>query len=295
MTEGLEEIPSQPASRRLIDRRPTPARHRISPEPLGMAEQLRELLGTRDLFVLLLGREIRVRYKQTGLGVVWVVLQPLVPAVIFALVFGTFARLPSAGVPYLLFALSGLVVFGLFSNAVSRAANSFLRDAQLVTKVYFPRAILPLASGSAAVVDFLVGLVVLVVLMASTGIVPAAAVLAVPLIALFTLAVALGFGLAVSALSAHYRDFALTVPFVLQVALYASPVVYSSELVPTPLRTLYALNPLVTPIEAFRWALLGTPAPSLDQVLAALLTGGATVIFGLAVFWRASRDLPDVI
>jgi len=295
MTEGSGEIPSHLGSQALLDSRASRVRQRISPEPLPIAEQLRELLGTRDLFVLLLGRELRVRYKQTALGVLWVVLQPLVPALIFALVFGTFARLPSAGAPYLLFAVSGFVIFGLFSNAANRAATSFIRDAQIVTKVYFPRVILPLASGSAAIADFLVGLAVVLALMAVSGIVPSAAVVAVPLIAIFTLAVALGFGLAVSALSARHRDFALAVPFVLQVMLYSSPVVYSSELVPGPLQTLYSLNPMVALIEAFRWALLGTPAPSAGHVLVALLTGSATLVLGALVFSRVSRDLTDVI
>jgi lipopolysaccharide transport system permease protein len=270
-------------------------RHRISPEPPPLAERLRELLGSRDLFVLLLGRELRVRYKQTALGVIWVLLQPLVPALIFAGVFGTFARLPSAGAPYLLFALSGLVIFGLFSSAASRASGSFIRDAQLVTKVYFPRAILPLASGSAAIVDFAVGLAVLAVLVVVFGIGLTPAVLAIPLIAASVITLGLAFGLAVSALSAHYRDFALTVPFVLQVTLYASPVVYSSELVPTTLRPIYGLNPLVAPVEAFRWALLGTPPPTLEQIAPALVIGSVAVAIALLVFARVSRDLSDVI
>jgi lipopolysaccharide transport system permease protein len=270
-------------------------RHRISPEPPPVREQLRELIGSRDLFVLLLGRELRVRHKQTALGVIWVVLQPLVPALIFAVVFGTFARLPSSGVPYLLFALAGMVIFGLFGSAAGRASASFLRDAQLVTKVYFPRAILPLASGSAAVVDFAVGVAVVALLavVMGTGLTPA--ILAIPLIAGVVITLALAFGLVMSALAAHYRDFALTVPFILQVALYASPIVYSSELVPAPLRGVYWLNPLVGPIEAFRWALLGTPAPSVDQMAPGLVIGSLAVVLAVSVFGRVSRDISDVI
>jgi lipopolysaccharide transport system permease protein len=270
-------------------------RHRISAAPPPLRERLAELLGARDLYILLVGRELRTRYKQTALGVIWVVLQPLVPAVIFGIVFGTFAGLPSAGAPYFLFALSGLVLFGLFSAAVSRAGTAFIRDGQLVTKVYFPRAILPLAGGSSALVDFAVGLAVVLVLMALTGHVPSLAVVTIPLIAVWMLAVGLGLGLGLSALSAHYRDFALAIPFVLQVLLYASPVVYSAELVPPSLQALYWLNPLVAPIGAFRSVLLGTMAPAGGQIALSLLTGAAVVAIGILVFSRVSRDLADII
>lgn len=269
--------------------------HRISPDPLPLGVRLRELFGARDLFVILLGRELRVRYKQTALGVIWIVLQPLVPAIILAVVFGSFARLPSADAPYLLFALSGLVLYGLFSSTVSRAGSSLIRDGGLITKIYFPRALLPLASGAAGIVDFLVGLAVILILMVVLGYVPTATVVAIPLIVALTLALALGLGMAVSALSAHYRDFGLVVPFVLQLLLYASPVVYSMEILPDTLANLLALNPLVPLLEAFRWSLLGTPAPTADQILLGSASGLVMATAGLLVFSRASRDMADVI
>lgn len=269
--------------------------HRISPEPPPLGEQLRELLGARDLYTILLNRELQVRYKQTALGVVWVLLQPLVPAIIFAVVFGTFARLPSAGAPYLLFALSGLVLYGLFSGAVGRAGNSLIRDGGLITKIYFPRAVLPLASGSAAIVDFLVGLAVILILMGALGQALSVTVLAIPLIVVLTLALALGLGMGVSALSAHYRDFGHAVPFVLQLLLYGSPVAYSMEILPPSLTNWYALNPLVPLIEAFRWSLLGTPAPTAGQILLGSVSGLVMVIAGILIFSRASRDMADVI
>jgi lipopolysaccharide transport system permease protein len=256
---------------------------------------MRELLGARDLFVILLGRELRVRYKQTALGVVWVVLQPLVPAIIFAVVFGSFARLPSAGAPYLLFALSGLVLYGLFSGAVTRAGGSLIRDGGLVTKIYFPRELLPLASGSAGVVDFLVGLAVILVAMVAFGQALPATAMAIPVIVALTLALALGIGMAVAALSAHYRDFTIVVPFVLQLLLYGSPVVYSMEILPHSLANLLALNPLVPLIEAFRWSLLGTPAPTADRIILGSASGLLMIAAGLFVFSRASRDMADVI
>ena len=260
-----------------------------------MSMRLRELWESRDLFALLLGREIKIRYKQTALGVAWVVVQPLVPAIIIAVVLGTFARLPSGGSPYLLFALSGFVVYGLFASTVNRAGTSFIRDGQLVTRIYFPRALLPLASGSAAIVDFVVSFAVLIALIFLLGHAPTAGIAAVPLVALLTISLALSVGLAIAALSAHYRDFALAVPFALQLLLYASPVVYSMELVPASIRPLYSLNPLVPLIEGFRSAMLGTPAPSGSEVLGAAITGAAVVAIAIVVFARASRDLADVI
>ena len=269
--------------------------HRISPEPPPLRQRLRELLGARDLFVILFARELQVRYKQTALGVVWVLLQPLVPAIIFAVVFGAFARLPSAGAPYLLFALSGLVLYGLFSGGVSRAGNSLIRDGGLITKIYFPRAILPLASGSAGIVDFLVGLAVILVLMVALGQALTLAVVVIPLIVALTLALALGLGMAIAALTAHYRDFGHVVPFVLQLLLYGSPVAYSMEILPSSLANVYALNPLVPLIEAFRWSLLGTPAPTAGQILLGSVSGLVAVAAGIVVFTRASRDMADVI
>lgn len=271
------------------------AHHRISPEPAPIRERIGELLGARDLFMILLGRELRVRYKQTALGVVWVLLQPLVPAIIFAVVFGSFARLPSAGAPYLLFALSGLVLYGLFSTAVSRAGTSLVRDGGLISKVYFPRVVLPLASGSAGVVDFLVGLAVILVLMVALGQALTVAVIAIPLIVGLTLTLALGLGIAISALSANYRDFGYVVPFVLQLLLYGSPVAYSMEILPSSFANAYALNPLVPLIEAFRWALLGTPAPTAGQILLGSVSGAVMIVAGILVFSRATRDIADVI
>lgn len=269
--------------------------NRISPAPMSLWSGIRELLGSGDLFVLLLNRELQVRYKQTALGVVWVILQPLVPAIIFAVVFGTFARLPSSGAPYLLFAMSGLVIYTLFSGVVTRAGGSLVRDSQLVTRVYFPRAILPLASGSAAFVDFIIGLAVLMVVMIGLGHPPSVAALLVPIIAVITGCVGLAVGLAVSALMAHYRDFGHAVPFALQLLLYASPVVYSLELLPASATWLYGLNPLVPLIEAFRWALLGTPPPAMSHIVAGSITAVALVVVGVIVFSRVSRDVADVI
>src|SRR6476620_9854396 len=179
---------------------------RISARPPSLAEQIRELLQARELFWILVAREIRSRYRQTALGLAWVVLQPLIPALIFAVVFGAYGRLPSGGTPYLLFALSGLVIFGLFSSAAARAGNAFIRDGSLLTKVYVPRALVPIAAGAAAVVDFAVGLILLLILMLASGLVPPLAVLLLPAVALAALGLGLALGLAIAGLSARYRD-----------------------------------------------------------------------------------------
>jgi lipopolysaccharide transport system permease protein len=219
----------------------------------------------------------------------------VIPAIILAIVLGQFARLPSAGVPYVLYALSGLTLFGLFSGVATRAGGSLLSDARLVTKVYFPRSLLPLASGTAAVVDFLVGLLVLVVAIIGFGRLPGAAIVFVPVIVSLTFFAAMAIGLAIAGLSAYYRDFAYVVPFVLQVLLYASPVVYAYELVPAPFRLLFSLNPLVPLIQGFRAAVLGTPPPTLLEAAVGLIVICVMALLGVATFERTSRNLTDVI
>jgi lipopolysaccharide transport system permease protein len=277
------------------NRPPALAHHTISPEAPPIAERLNDLLGSRDLFLLLVSRELQLRYKQTALGAVWVVLQPLIPALILTVVFGTFARLPSNGAPYLLFVLSGFVLYGLVAGGISRAGSSLVRDGQLIAKVYVPRALLPLAGGAAALVDFFVGLVVLGVIIVGFGKPLTLALLLVPIIAALALTFALAIGLAVAALSANYRDFGHVVPFGLQLLLYASPIAYSLEILPRSLYDVVGLNPLVPLVEAFRWTLLGTPPPSAIHMLFGSIVGVLLVIAGVYVYMHASRDLADVI
>ena len=268
---------------------------RVSAAPVSAWAGIAELRGARDLFVLLLRRELQVRYKQTALGLIWVVLQPLVPAVILAIVFGTFARLPSAGLPYILFALSGLILYGLFAGVVSRAGGSLLRDSHLITRVYFPRVVLPLAAGSAALVDFMIGFALLGVLILALGQPLAVSIVVAPVLVLMTCGVAFGVGVGLAALTAYFRDFHHAIPFLLQFLLYASPVLYSLEILPPSVRSILGLNPLVSLIEGFRWALFGTAPPDFSIVLPGLLAGLALIIVGLSVFWRAQRDMADVI
>ena len=267
----------------------------ISARPAPIGTRLRELWGSRGLFVLLFARELKVRYRQTFLGVAWVVLQPLVPALLVAAVLGAFARLPSAGVPYVLFALAGFVVFGVFAGAVSRAATSFIRDGQLVTRVYFPRSILPLASGTVAIADFAVGLVLLIAIEVVLGWPLPATIVLAPLVGLLALVLGLAIGTAVAAVTGHYRDAAIAVPFATQLLLYGSPVLYSTELLPASIRPVVALNPLVPLVNAFRAAALGTVWPTPQEMATGVVTGSILVLLSLAVFERAARDLADVV
>ena len=263
-------------------------------EPRGGATEWLELWRFRDLFLILAGRDVRLRYRQTALGVVWVILQPLVGALIFAAIFGLFAKLPSDGTPYLLFVFAAMLPWNLFSGGVQRAGNSLITDARLITKIYFPRAIIPVASVSAVLLDFAVASVVMLVLMLLYGTAFTWSILALPALILITLAITVGMSLLFSALNVYYRDFSYALPFILQVWMYASSVVYASSLVPERWRLLYGLNPIVGVIDGFRWALLGTPPPTtalIESAVFALLL----LVAGAAVFQRVERNFADVI
>jgi lipopolysaccharide transport system permease protein len=255
---------------------------------------LRELWRFRDLFLLLTERDVRLRYRQTALGIAWVVLQPLVSSLIFAAVFGLFARLPSNGTPYLPFVFAAMLPWNLLAGGVQRAGNSLLASTNLVTKVYLPRAILPIAGVCAVLLDFAVALVVMFVLMPISGVLPSWTVLALPPLLALTLFVTIGVSLLFSALAVYYRDFSYALPFVIQVWMYASPVAYGSGLVPDGFQLLYGLNPMVGIIDGFRWALLGGALPVVPLVES---VGVSTLmlLIGAAVFRRVERSFADVI
>ena len=239
---------------------------RVAPATGWPGFNLPELWRYRSLLFFLVWREIKVRYAQTVLGAAWAVLQPLLTTVVFTVIFGRFARLPSDGVPYPLFALAALVPWTYFNTAVSGASNSLLANTSLITKVYFPRLIIPAAPVLAALLDLAVSLVALLALMVIYGVYPSAGapVLLLPSV-LMMLLTAAGVGCWLAALNIQYRDVKYVVPFLLQLWMYASPVVYSLSLVPSKYRLAYALNPLAGAIAGFRAALLGTsprPRPS---------------------------------
>ena len=249
---------------------------------------LRELWAYRELIYFLTWRDIKVRYKQTAIGVAWAVLQPLAMMLVFTLFFGRLAKVPSEGVPYPLFAYSALLPWQLFSRTISESTNSLVTDQRLITRVYFPRIIVPLATTLAALVDFAISVVLLVILMLIYGVSPTATVVWLPLFVLLMLITALGVGFWLSALNVEYRDVMYTVPFLNQFWLFVTPVVYPSSLIPEQWRILYGLNPMAGVVEGFRWALLGVgdgPSPML-----AVSTLIAVFLFISGIIWFRYRE-----
>src|SRR5579859_484422 len=240
----------------------------------------RELWSYRDLLWLLAGRDVKLRYKQTALGLIWVVLQPLVAALIFAVIFGHFGKLPSDGSPYVLFVFAGLMPWNYFAGALQRAGNSLVVDSNLIRRVYFPREILPLASTAAMLIDFAVTLAVFFALMLIYQVPLTWRLLALPAFLLLNTIMALGASLWLSALNVQYRDFMYALPFLLQVWMYASPVVYATSIIPKAWQGLFSLNPAVGFIEGFRWSLLGTGTLDLTMLFAACVVGLLTLVSG---------------
>lgn len=266
---------------------------RIEPRSGWSALNLREVWAYRDVLWMLALRDVKLRYKQTALGVLWVVLQPLMAAAIFAVIFGHFARLPSDGQPYLLFVYCGLLGWNLFSGIMQRAGNSLVAESRLITKVYFPRLLIPLSAAVAALVDFGVSFVVLLGLLAWFGVWSGVWLLLFPIALGLVLALAIGVSLWVSALNVRYRDFSYALPFLIQVWMFASPVVYGLSLVHERWRISFGLNPMVGTLEAFRQAFLGESSLSLPLIgLSAAITGVA-LASGAFFFRRVEREFAD--
>jgi len=254
----------------------------------------RELWRYRELGVVLAARELKVRYKQTLLGATWVVIQPLATAVIFTIVFGRLAGLPSESLPYAIFAFSGLVLWSFFAGALTAVAQSLVENRELVTKTYFPQIVMPVALALPSLVDLGVALVVLAVGMALYGVVPTAAIVLLPAWVGLALAVVLGAGLILAALNVRYRDVRHTLGFILQIWLFASPVVYAGSLVDGAWRYLYAVNPIVTALDGFRWSAVGGPAPG-PEAFVSLGVTFALLVSGSLYFLRAERRFADLI
>jgi len=253
-----------------------------------------ELWKHRDLAYILVWRDLKVRYKQTAFGAAWAVLQPVALMLVFSAFLGRIQGIGAEGVPYPLFALSGLVPWTLFSQSLSGASNSLVNSQNLISKVYFPRLLLPLSAVASFVVDFLIASAVLVIAMLLFGRVPPVTFLWVPILGLFAVIVALAVGLWLAAINVRYRDVKYAIPFVIQLWLFASPVAYSSGLVPPGLRTIFSLNPMTGVIDGFRWATLGGPRPDITIVISAAATL-AILVGGLAYFRRVERTFADTI
>ena len=268
---------------------------RIRPTKGWVALNIRELWQYRDLLWILVERDIKVIYKQTALGMTWVALQPLIAAIILAVIFGRVAKLPSDGVPYLLFVFCGLTAWNYFSHATQRSSNSLVRDAQLVSKVYFPRMLIPLSHTFAALVDFAVMLVMLFVFMAVYRVPLTLRLLAVPGFLFLTATTATAVALWFSALSVRYRDCNYALPFFLQIWMYASPVVYPTSMVSPRWQTLFALNPIVSCIEGFRWAVLGRSALNPTILCLSVTVSLLALVSGAFFFRRVERTFADII
>lgn len=256
---------------------------------------LRELWESRELLFFLARRDIKVRYKQTALGVVWAVLQPFSMMVVFSIFFGRLGGIPSDGLPYPLFSFAGLVPWSFFAYALSEASNSVVGSQQLITKVYFPRLTIPIATVLAGAVDFAIALAILLVMMLGYGIAPTIRILWVVPMVLLAVVSALGVGLWLSALNVKYRDVRYVLPFLTQLWMFATPIAYPSSLLNTTWRSVYALNPMVGVIEGFRWALLGSLTPPGPMLVASSCAALALLIGGAMYFRRMEATFADVV
>ncbi len=267
----------------------------IEPSKGWVSLRFREIWQYRELLFFLIWRDVKVQYKQTGLGIAWAILQPLLTMIIFSVIFGKLAKLPSGGIPYPILTYTALLPWQLFSGALTRSTSSLVGNANLITKIYFPRLIIPLSASMSNIVDFIVSFIVLLGLMFCYGIMPTWTVLLVPLLVFLVLAVALSAGLWLSALNVQYRDVQHAIPFLIQAWMFASPVAYSTELIPSGRwRLLYGLNPLVGVIEAFRWAILGGRKPD-ELMMVSVGVVAILLVSGLLYFRRMERTFGDVV
>lgn len=290
-----DTLPLSPASPALADvpeRQPTLVLHATSG---WSAINFREMWQYRDLLLILIERDVKLRYKQTAIGILWVVIQPLLAAGIFSVIFGLFAKLPSGGIPYLLFNFSALVGWNYFSGALQRASGSLISNSQLISKVYFPRLIIPFAHTLAVLIDFAVMFGLLLVLMAFYHWWPTWRILTLPFFLALGTMCAAGMSLWLSAMSVRFRDFMYALPFMIQVWMYASPVVYSMTLIPAKWRALYEINPLVGFIEGVQWSTVGGSALNGPMLILSIVISSAIFIGGCFFFRRVERSFADVI
>lgn len=267
----------------------------IGPPQRWPSLHLREVVRHAGLIRVLIWREVKVRYKQTVIGFAWVVIQPVVTTLVFSVLFGRLLQVPSDGLPYPVFAYAALVPWTYFAHALTKATVSVVSLGGLVTKVYFPRLAIPVAAVLAGLVDVAVALGVLLVMMVAYGIAPTAAIVTLPLFLLLASATALGVGLWLAALNVAYRDVGNALPFLIQIWLFATPVAYSSHLIPEAWRTLYGLNPMAGVVEGFRWALLGTAPVPAGLLAASVLTAGTLLVSGLYFFRKQEQRFADIV
>lgn len=267
----------------------------IHPSQGWISLKLSELWKYRELLYFLTWRDIKVRYKQTAIGAAWAVIQPFFAMVVFSIFFGQLAKIPSDGIPYPIFAYCALLPWQLFAHALNESSNSLVANQGLITKVYFPRLVIPVAPVLAGLVDFGIAFLVLIGMMLYYGIMPTFAVLTIPLFLILAVATALSVGLWLSALNVEYRDVRYTIPFLTQFWLFATPVAYPSSLVPESWRALYGLNPMAGVVEGFRWALLGKAEGPGILLVVSIVVVIILFVGGLYYFRRMEKTFADVV
>ena len=268
---------------------------RIDPAGHWISIDFRELWHYRELLYFLIWRDVKVRYKQTVLGAAWAVLQPLSLMLVFSLFFGKLAKIPSDGIPYPLFTFCALLPWQLFANSLTESSNSLVGNQHLITKIYFPRLVIPISAVLAGLVDFAIAFIILLGLMFYYGVTPGWAVITLPGFVLLTIISALGVGLWLSALNVKYRDVRYTIGFMVQFWLFATPVAYSSNLIPEKWRIVYGLNPMAGVVEGFRWALLGNARPSGQMLWVSIAVVAVVFVGGLYYFRRMEQEFADIV
>ena len=267
----------------------------IEPSRGWVSLKLAELWEYRELLYFLTWREVKVRYKQTALGAAWAIIQPLFTMLLFSLFFGRLAKMPSDGIPYPLFSLTGLIPWNFFSGGLGQASNSLVASSNLISKVYFPRLAIPVSSVLSGVVDFAISFALLIGMMGFYHLMPSARCVFLPLFFLLAFVTALGVGLWLSALNVEYRDVRYTVPFLTQFWMFATPIVYPASLLHGVWRTLYGLNPMVGVVEGFRWAFLGTNTAPGPIIAASSLASILILVGGAFYFRRMEKTFADLI
>ncbi len=271
---------------------------RIDPSGGGLSLGLKEMWAYRELTYFLIWRDIKIRYKQTAIGASWAVLQPLLTMVVFTLVFNKFAEVPSDGLPYPLFAFTALLPWSFFAGALTRCSASVVSQSNLISKVYFPRLILPISAAVSGIVDFAIAFFILIIMMIWYGVAPNWGILLLPVFLFLGLLTSLSVGFWLASLNVRYRDIGHAVPFLVQIWMFASPVAYSVSLVTAKWQNwhvLYSLNPMVGVIEGFRWALLGQPHPPFYLMLSSAAIVAAFFVGGIIFFKRTEEDFADVV
>jgi lipopolysaccharide transport system permease protein len=263
-------------------------------EPTSGSLDFKELWAYRELFWVLTARDIKVRYKQTVLGAAWAIIQPFMTMVVFSIIFGGFAKMPSDGFPYPVFVYAGLLPWTFFANSLTRSGSSVVSSAHLISKVYFPRVIVPLSSVGANIVDLAISTVLLLLIMLYYGVSWSTNLLVAPLLLVLVILIALGVGTFISALHVAYRDLAYLTPFLVQLWMYATPIIYPASLVPEKWRVLFYLNPMTGIIEGFRSAFLGTPF-NLWPIGVSLSMGIVLFLTGVLYFKKVERRFADII